>query len=99
MPFENMTVNRENHIDKNTKRMLAHWHTSIEFIMIESGSMNIVINSENYLLEEGDICVINSKQIHVIYTDSECSYRTQMNDPVLFTADKVIHIFNSNTFL
>ena len=41
-----------------------HWHKEIEIILVLKGQLNIKIGSDDYLLEEDDLIVINSNQVH-----------------------------------
>ena len=46
----------------------AHWHEYLEILLIISGKMTAVIQAETYELTDGDILVINSKDIHMTQT-------------------------------
>lgn len=49
-----------------------HWHDCIEIIYCESGQ-GVVISGGNYIsVGEGDIVIVNSGNIHDIYTESQC---------------------------
>lgn len=41
-----------------------HWHHNIEVIKILKGSYTIELNLENYVLNVGDICIVNSGELH-----------------------------------
>jgi AraC-like DNA-binding protein/mannose-6-phosphate isomerase-like protein (cupin superfamily) len=43
-----------------------HWHHSIEILYIKKGNYRIELNMETLLLEEGDICIVNSGVLHEI---------------------------------
>lgn len=43
-----------------------HWHHNIEILKVLEGSYTMELNLENYYLEEGDICIINSGELHEI---------------------------------
>jgi AraC-like DNA-binding protein len=43
-----------------------HWHPEVEIILIKKGSYSFEINLENHILNEGDICFINSGVLHEI---------------------------------
>jgi AraC-like DNA-binding protein len=43
---------------------LAHWHPDIEIFMVRSGSLFASVNQERRLLEEGDVMVCGSRDIH-----------------------------------
>lgn len=46
----------------------AHWHEYLEILFIISGKMTAVIQAETYELTDGDILIINSKDIHLTQT-------------------------------
>lgn len=46
----------------------AHWHEYLEILFIVSGRMTAVIQAETYELFDGDILIINSKDIHMTQT-------------------------------
>lgn len=46
-----------------------HWHRSLEILFVLSGEMNITINSNNYLLKEDDIIVINPNILHETFSE------------------------------
>lgn len=43
-----------------------HWHPYMEIIFIRKGSYLFEINLENHILAEGDICILNSGDLHQI---------------------------------
>lgn len=43
-----------------------HWHPTIEIIFIQKGTYRFEINLEEFLLEEGDLCFLNSGDLHQI---------------------------------
>ncbi len=57
-----------------------HWHHYIEILYITKGSYSFEINLQNYKLETGDICILNSGDLHQITGDSSDT----MHDVVLF---------------
>ena len=42
----------------------AHWHNHLEILLLLDGSMRAHIHDREYTLEEGDILVVNSREIH-----------------------------------
>lgn len=46
----------------------AHWHEYLEILFIISGKMTAVIQAESYVLTDGDLLIINSKDIHLTQT-------------------------------
>lgn len=57
-----------------------HWHYYIELHYIVSGSYQFEINLQNYVLQEGDICILNVGDLHQITGDSPAA----VHDVVLF---------------
>lgn len=47
-----------------------HWHEHIEIIYILSGSLNINVNNQNYLLNEDDLILVNSYNTHTLKANS-----------------------------
>lgn len=57
-----------------------HWHSYVEILLIQKGSYFVEINLETYVLQEGDICILNSGDLHQITGKS----RETIHDVVLF---------------
>jgi mannose-6-phosphate isomerase-like protein (cupin superfamily) len=53
----------------------AHIHNYIEIIYALSGNYQILLNNKNYSFSEGDMVLINSNEIHNIFSVSEGSNR------------------------
>ena len=71
---------------------LTHWHGMFELIRIVEGTAHCVINGEDHLLEEGDICAINRLQLHRMYCDVErCTFLRLLVDPTLFAPYKSVY--------
>lgn len=51
---------------ENTTR---HWHGSLEIYLVLSGELNVMLESETYHLQEDDILLINSNQLHEIHSN------------------------------
>lgn len=49
----------------NNQLIPSHWHNHLEIIYIFQGTMNIVRNNEKYTLNENDLFVVNSGDIHL----------------------------------
>ena len=41
-----------------------HWHYPVEILKITKGTFTVEINLETYTLHAGDICFINSEELH-----------------------------------
>ncbi len=48
-----------------------HWHTELEFVYIESGTVTIWIGEKQFALSEGNGVFINSKILHRFYSPAE----------------------------
>lgn len=48
-----------------------HWHTELEFIYIESGTVTLWIGEDQFNLTEGNGIFINTKVIHRLYSSSK----------------------------
>ncbi len=46
-----------------------HWHRSLEILLVLSGELNIWLENEHYRLEENDLILINSNQVHETHGD------------------------------
>ena len=56
---------------------MAHtlnWHKNLEILLVKSGSGYIKYDGTDYILEPGDIIIINSGAMHGIYSDKGISY-------------------------
>lgn len=63
-----------------------HWHHTVEIVYIAKGSYRFEINLEDYRLDTGDICFLNSEDLHQI---TGCS-RDTIHDVCIFDP----HILN-----
>lgn len=57
------------------KMVQAHIHNYIEIIYALSGKYQILLNNQNYSFLEGDMVLINSNEIHTIFSLSEGNNR------------------------
>lgn len=57
-----------------------HWHPNVEILFIVKGSYLLEANLENYLLNAGDICFLNSEDLHQITGQSAGT----IHDAVIF---------------
>lgn len=49
----------------------SHWHHHLEILFIDKGTMHLVRNDKRYVLEEGDLFVVNSGYVHSTRTKGE----------------------------
>jgi hypothetical protein len=64
--YEVIPITIQRQFDVN---FLAHWHVDVEFILVLEGNIQMGINTEQRLLEPGDIAICCSNSIH--YFSSE----------------------------
>ena len=50
--------------DRQPFFVARHWHDEVEILFIRKGSYLVEINLENHVLQEGDICILNSGEPH-----------------------------------
>lgn len=66
-------------------KMLTHWHDDVEILQILNSSIISRINGYDIKLKKGDIIYINSRQLHMNYTENnDCSYRMIHISPKIF---------------
>lgn len=53
-------------IDSNHPKyeMVMHWHNNIEIIKIVKGTLNLSLNNEKYIAQEGETYFVNSEVLH-----------------------------------
>ena len=64
--YENMDMFDFNCID-------WHWHTELEFVLIESGTVTMWVGDQDFTLNEGDAIFINTKILHKCYSPCAAS--------------------------
>ncbi len=64
--YENMDMFDFNCID-------WHWHTELEFVLIESGTVTMWVGDQDFTLNEGDAIFINTKILHKFYSPCAAS--------------------------
>ncbi len=76
---------------------ISHWHDDLEFIQIQRGQMNYMVNGQNVTLKEGDGIFINSRQLHHGYSmeRQECVFLCVLLHPDLLCAND----FFTSTFV
>lgn len=86
-------IAEEDFYDVNNRNILTHWQKTIELIRVLDGSLKCLINGEENILSENDVCIIHPNQLHRIYCepDQNCRFQTMTINPAIFTADKHIY--------
>lgn len=96
--------------DIATPRMVTplHWHSEIEMLFVEEGTIKTQIEQESYELNAGDILFVNSKELHAVFvTGVPCSYHAfvfgehfcRFSKEHFFTKDFVIPLFDGSALL
>lgn len=62
-----------------------HWHEEMEIVYSAAGQMTIKIPSETFLLEAGDVIIINGNMLHYGLAEPECDLRSLVFSPTLIT--------------
>ena len=57
----------------NIPSAICNWHTNIEVLLVTDGEGHVQYNSDDLFLEAHDIVVVNSGDLHRIYSDKEIS--------------------------
>jgi AraC-like DNA-binding protein len=60
----------------------AHWHEYIELLYFEDGSADVYLNGKLYKAEQGDLVIINSREVHhIVSNNPKTSYIVIQFDP------------------
>lgn len=70
-----------------------HWHHKTEIVFIRKGTYEFEINLETYILKEGDICFINSEDLHKMAGKA----KTTIHDVLLFDS-KILNFTYEDDF-
>lgn len=62
---------------------MLHWHDSIEVCYLKQGTGIYLIGGREYPFSKGDIFLINSREVHVAYNDSNVIMQVLLFDPAL----------------
>lgn len=62
------------HIDQHFLYLL-HWHENMELLYMTEGSMKVIIDTQQYVVKQGDLAIINCYQPHfIVPPESPASY-------------------------
>ncbi|MBU7591145.1 GH39 family glycosyl hydrolase [Metabacillus halosaccharovorans] len=50
------------------ERFPYHWHEDIEILFVLKGALEVRVNRDSYMLEEGEMFLVNSNELHFINT-------------------------------
>lgn len=76
------------HTDRPEDIIPWHWHEEIEIVYIESGQLKVRIPSNSFLLEKGDVLVINSNILHYAAAVIECKLHSLVFSPALIIGNE-----------
>ena len=73
-------------------RSLAHWHDDIEIMKALQGHFSYQVNGREFLVEEGDAVLVNSRQPHYGYSadGTDCRYLCVLFRPELLAGNAEI---------
>ena len=89
-----LVIEKEN-LDTHKQDELAHWHNSFELIEVVEGKFYCNVDGSEFLINKGNICIINRDRLHHIYTEdynaSMCRKKTIIFNPDYFIKDQNIY--------
>ena len=89
-----LVIEKEN-LDTHKQDELAHWHNSFELIEVVEGRFYCNVDGSEFLIDKGNICIINRGRLHHIYTEdynaSMCRKKTIIFNPDYFIKDQNIY--------
>ena len=89
-----LRIEKEN-FDTHKQDELAHWHNSFELIEVVEGKFYCNVDGSEFLINKGNICIINRGRLHHIYTEDhnafKCRKKTIIFNPDYFIKDQNIY--------
>ena len=89
-----LIIEKEN-LDTHKQDELAHWQNSFELIEVVEGKFYCNVDGSEFLINKGNICIINRGRLHHIYTEdsntSMCRKKTIIFNPDYFIKDQNIY--------
>ena len=89
-----LVIEKEN-FDTHKQDELAHWHNSFELIEVVEGKFFCNVDGSEFLINKGNICIINRGRLHHIYTEEhnafKCRKKTIIFNPDYFIKDENIY--------
>ena len=89
-----LVIEKEN-LDTHKQDELAHWHNSFELIEVVEGKFFCNVDGSEFLINKGNICIINRGRLHHIYTEDhnafKCRKKTIIFNPDYFIKDQNIY--------
>lgn len=89
-----LVIEKEN-FDTHKQDELAHWHNSFELIEVVEEKFYCNVDGSEFLINKGNICIINRGRLHHIYTEDhnaiKCRKKTIIFNPDYFIKDQNIY--------
>ncbi len=89
-----LVIEKEN-FDTHKQDELAHWHNSFELIEVVEGKFYCNVDGSEFLINKGNICIINRGRLHHIYAEDynafKCRKKTIIFNPDYFIKDQYIY--------
>ena len=89
-----LVIEKEN-LDTHKQDELAHWHNSFELIEVVEGKFYCNVDGSEFLINKGNICIINRGRLHHIYAEDynafKCRKKTIIFNPDYFIKDQYIY--------
>lgn len=70
------------HVTTSDELLPAHWHEHLEILFIFGGDMTAYVNDSSYCLKNGDILLVNPRDIHYTHSHHDCDYCLLQIPPV-----------------
>lgn len=73
-PYESAVIKEEVPVFAlmtSVKYVAMHWHDRIELLLLLKGKIHVYVGREEYVLEENDLLLINSNEVHGVESDQE----------------------------
>ena len=58
----------------NLRNSVCNWHRNIEILLVTAGDGGVQYSSEDIVLTKHDVVVVNSGELHRVYSDSDISF-------------------------
>jgi AraC-like DNA-binding protein len=99
-PYESVVINEEIPmfmLMTSVKYVAMHWHDRVELLFVLKGSIHVFVGKEDYFLQEDDLLLINSNEVHGVEA-SEDNKLLVLQIPISFIRKCYSNIENE-TFL
>lgn len=64
----------------------SHWHDYVEFLLIRKGSYQVIVNLQESVVKEGDICIFNHGDLHQLTNlEEEACHEALLFDPKILS--------------